>query len=154
MIYLEKRPPINYDVLSINLGIISKKNNIIGAVKNTYSLKPISKVKETVDKTLEYFKNSNKKENLVIIGGGAAGVEVSLAFNSRFNKLKINHQIYLISKNKTVINSFSKKAQNQVIKKLKSNNIILITNTEVKRTSPHSIMETVVFFIYRAFSFI
>lgn len=132
-IYLSERPPLNYDILSINLGITAKKANIQGASKHSYSLKPISNIKQTIDKTLKHFKSTKTKQNLVIIGAGAAGVEVSLAFNRRFKNLKLNHQIYLISKNKNIVKNFGIYAQKKLVKIIEKNKIILLTNARVNK---------------------
>ena len=46
-----------------------------------FFLKPISEIKTTILSILK-----SKSKNIVIIGGGAAGVEVSLALKERFKK--------------------------------------------------------------------
>ena len=46
LVYLKNRPPICYDLLSINLGIQSDKSKIIGSGKFALQLKPISEIKK------------------------------------------------------------------------------------------------------------
>ena len=47
-VFLKKRPPVEFDYLSINLGIVSNIKNIYGAKENAFFLKPISEIKNTV----------------------------------------------------------------------------------------------------------
>ena len=46
LVFLENRPSINYDFLSINLGIKTDSSKIKGAEKNCLRLKPISSIKK------------------------------------------------------------------------------------------------------------
>ena len=85
LIYLKDRPPISYDLLSINLGIKSEEFSILGGNKYALKLKPISGIENTIEKILK-FNKSNPKNKVVLIGAGAAGVEVALALSSRFKK--------------------------------------------------------------------
>ena len=130
IVYLKGRPEINYDYLSINLGIKSDDSKIIGASEHCLKLKPISLIKDSINKLLNYNK-SDKNNNIVIIGAGAAGVEVSLAIRERLRQFNINSKITLLSKNSSVLNGFNNNgkiiAKNTLIK----NNIQIKTNSEV-----------------------
>ena len=55
LVFLENRPSINYDFLSINLGIKTDSSKIKGAEK-LFKLKPISSIKENFDKLLNLIK--------------------------------------------------------------------------------------------------
>ena len=86
---LQNFPPINYDLLSINTGSISntKEINIIDS-SNCFFVKPISSLVSNlskIDKILE-----NKKNKIVIIGGGVASYELAFSLKRRYKSpLKI-----------------------------------------------------------------
>ena len=117
LVYLKNRPPICYDLLSINLGIQSDKSKIIGSDKFALQLKPISEIKKTIDKILT-FNKSSPENTVVLIGAGAAGVEVALALSSRFKKNNIKNNIILLSKNKNILKGYNYFAQKNCKKEL------------------------------------
>ena len=139
LVYLKNRPPICYDLLSINLGIQSDKSKIIGSGKFALQLKPISEIKKTTDKILT-FNKSNPKNNVILIGAGAAGVEVALALSSRFKKNNIKNNIILLSKNKSILKGYNYFAQKNCKKELLKNNIKVIFNAKVNKISKEYIV--------------
>ena len=130
LVFLENRPSINYDYLSINLGIKTDSSKIKGAEKNCLKLKPISSIKENFDKLLE-FNKVNKNNDIVIIGAGAAGFEVALALDENLKRRNIKNNIILLSKNSSVLNQFNKKAEFIAKNTLKKCNVKFLNNAEV-----------------------
>ena len=130
LVFLENRPSINYDFLSINLGIKTDSSKIKGAEKNCLKLKPISSIKENFDKLLE-FNKVNKNNDIVIIGAGAAGFEVALALDENLKRKNIKNNIILLSKNSSVLNQFNKKAEFIAKNTLKKCNVKFLNYAEV-----------------------
>ncbi len=94
VIYCENRPNINYDLISINTGITSDFGKIDGAEKHAIAVKPIShflKKIAIVEKTI-----TSSEQSIVIIGSGAAGIELAFAFRKKFYKNKIIPKITII----------------------------------------------------------
>ena len=139
LIYLKNRPPICYDLLSINLGIQSDKSKISGSNKYALKLKPISEIKNTIDKILTF--NKSKPQNkVVLIGAGAAGVEVALALSSRFKKNNLKNSIILLSKNKNILKGYNYFAKKNCEIELLKNNIKVIFNANVSKISKEYII--------------
>ncbi len=80
---LQNLPPINYDLLSINTGSISntKKINIENSSK-CFFVKPISSLVKNLSKIDKILKN--KKNKVVIIGGGVASYELAFSLKRRY----------------------------------------------------------------------
>ncbi len=86
---LQNFPPINYDLLSINTGSISntKEINIIDS-SNCFFVKPISSLVSNLSKIDNILEN--KKNKIVIIGGGVASYELAFSLKRRYKSpLKI-----------------------------------------------------------------
>ena len=132
LIYLDKRPAISFDYLSINLGIMSKTSSIEGAKKYAISLKPISQIETKLSK-ITRIKSSTINKSIVLIGAGAAGTEVSLALRERFRKENYFPKIFILSNHGGVLKGYNKKAQNIMLMSLKKNNIQLITDVSVNK---------------------
>ena len=87
------RPPLRYDILSIDIGITPKSlpTNFIFH-ENITPVKPIDRFGRRWDDILnrilstDYLNNLTKPIKFVIVGGGAGGVELCFAMNHRIKK--------------------------------------------------------------------
>ncbi|MBF95707.1 MAG: Selenide, water dikinase [Alphaproteobacteria bacterium MarineAlpha9_Bin4] len=127
-VFLKNRPPIEFDFLAVNLGIKSKTENIIGANKFALSLKPISEINKILKNIL-----ASKSKNIVIVGAGAAGVEVSLALKKRLIKTNVKKNIILIAKGNSLMKSYNQSVSKKLNKELKKNNIQIRYNSSVTK---------------------
>ncbi|KAA6421181.1 MAG: water dikinase [Trebouxia sp. A1-2] len=82
VVMLPKRPPIAFDVLSVDIGITPSKA-IPGSSSIATPVKPISGLVDRFNRLLDHATNSEKPLQLCVVGGGAGGVEISLALNHR-----------------------------------------------------------------------
>ena len=75
---------INYDLLIVCLGASTKYFNIIGAEENSLPLRSITDASLIHDRVSSIV-NSDNKQSIVIVGGGATGVSLGGAL-SRLHK--------------------------------------------------------------------
>lgn len=97
-IYCPDRPPINYDLISINIGSKPNTLHIPGAKEFTLPVKPIDQFLSKWDSLIEKTLTSTQQDNsfhLAIVGGGAGGVEMALATQYRLNNILKNKNINL-----------------------------------------------------------
>lgn len=92
-LFSEKGQQYAYDLLSINTG--STQSKVIDA-NACISIKPIAPFLRWLTQELPQKLQEAQSFNLVIIGAGAAGVEVALAIKKRFHPLK-NLNIHIIT---------------------------------------------------------
>ena len=80
---LDKRPSLHYDVLSLNIGSVPDS-----IFDGALSIKPISEF----EKHLQFLdQNIKSGQTLTVVGAGAAGIELSFAFRSRYkDQIAIN----------------------------------------------------------------
>ena len=126
-VILKNRPSIHYDLLSINTGCISKKNNIKIHENSKYIfIKPINNLIKNLKKLDEIIKNNNNIK-INIIGGGVAAFEISFALRQRFqNKVSIN----IISKNILLEKNLNTKTITE-LKKISENMNISLKESDV-----------------------
>lgn len=148
MIYLkDNRPPIKYDVLSIDIGISPKHwSQNINNNENTGNLtpvKPIDGFAKRWDIILNRVLNMPTDEassniNIAIIGGGAGGTELSFAIEHRLrielaaigkNPSKV--KIMLLQRGNTLMSSHNQQVQNVINRLIIEKGIELIFNAEV-----------------------
>lgn len=80
LINLENRPPLPFDVLSLNIGGEPDLNTIDGAAEHCIPVKPIGRFRNR----LEDLTATGHAGRLAVIGGGAAGCELALALSKRW----------------------------------------------------------------------
>ena len=89
-INLQNHPSIDYDLLSINTGSISKKVNIkTHDQAKIIMVKPINLFIEQIEK-IDNLVNNNENTKITIIGNGIAGYEICFSLHQRYkNKISI-----------------------------------------------------------------
>lgn len=78
---------IRYDTLSLNLGITPDLSGISGAKYYGIAVKPISDFLAKLETLLQAAAHMNGPRRFVIIGGGAAGVELAIALRLRLEQI-------------------------------------------------------------------
>lgn len=85
-VVLRGRPPIRYDLLSINVGIRPKMEAAKGSDRYAVPVKPIDGFWERWEAMVNAYKSSETPTTVVVVGGGAGGVELVLAVQYRLNE--------------------------------------------------------------------
>lgn len=84
-VILKNRPPISYDALSIDIGITPAAGQIQGASNFTTPVKPIYGFGARWEALLQRVLSSSTETRVVVVGGGAGGVELALAMQYRLH---------------------------------------------------------------------
>ena len=129
-VYLGERNPLEFDVLSIDIGINYQLTNIPGSEKFSIPVKPFEKFIHNWSKFLSNLKAPLSVPKVSIIGAGAAGCELALCVNYKIKSLGFNPKIYLIDKNE-IAGNLPNRAKNRILKLLDENNIILRKNISI-----------------------
>ena len=83
------RPPVSYDLLSINIGSTPRMDDVAGAAELAVPVKPISAFNERWLELRERIRSAAAKPASRWSGGGAGGVELALAMQYRLrNELR------------------------------------------------------------------
>jgi selenide, water dikinase len=77
------RPPVSYDLLSINIGSTPRMDNVIGAAEFAVPVKPISAFNNRWLELRERIRTRTGTTRIAVVGGGAGGVELALAMQYR-----------------------------------------------------------------------
>ena len=83
------RPPVPYDTLSINIGSTPQMSDVPGAAEHAVPVKPINGFNERWLLLLERVRKHAGAMRIAVVGGGAGGVELTLAMQYRLrNELR------------------------------------------------------------------
>ncbi len=82
-VLLNDRAPIGYDLVSVDVGITPELGAIAGAVQHAIAVKPIGSFISKFNKLRELAGKACGSRRIVVIGGGAGGVELLLSLRAR-----------------------------------------------------------------------
>src|ERR687888_306715 len=130
---------ITYDLLIVCLGASIKYFNIKGARENTLPLRSISDASLICDKVRALIK-SNKKHNIVIVGGGATGVSLGGSLSDFVNESKKSDRlsITIIEALPTILSGWDERLAKKVNEILHKKEIRIMTSSAVTRVENDS----------------
>ena len=109
------RPPLRFDILSINIGGQPDLDSIPGARQYAIPVKPISTFQHRLDALL----TTNRPKRIAVIGGGAAGCELALALSKRWlAESGARPDLALFGRASTLMPAMAPKAANVMAKDL------------------------------------
>ena len=108
IVLFEDRPPLFYDILSLNCGAVPDLEKITGATEHSIAVKPIAHFLEQLPEKLP----ENKPLN--IIGAGVAGLELAFAFQVKYKSQ--SPDINVFSRSNTILPKMPKRAGKLVTK--------------------------------------
>ena len=79
-------PPVAYDLVSINIGSTPQMQLVAGAAEHAVPVKPINGFNERWLSLLERVRRQSGATRIAVVGGGAGGVELTLALQYRLRK--------------------------------------------------------------------
>ncbi len=85
-VFCRHRPPVRFDLLSLNIGSRPQTFDIPGAPEHALAVKPIDRFLTGWEQLIRRVLNSTGPFRLAVVGGGAGGVELALATQHRLRK--------------------------------------------------------------------
>lgn len=82
-LHFRERPPISYDLLSLNIGSTPDMRDIEGAREYAVPVKPISEFLPRWEALLQRVTSLREPPTIAVVGAGAGGVELALAIQHR-----------------------------------------------------------------------
>ena len=86
LVQVEGRPPVAFDLLSLDIGSRPSDGRIEGAAQWAIPVKPVDVFVERLAALEEHVRHERNPLRLLIIGAGAGGVELALALDRRLGK--------------------------------------------------------------------
>ncbi|MBH88952.1 MAG: selenide, water dikinase SelD [Magnetovibrio sp.] len=134
------RPPVPYDLLSINIGSTPRIDLVKGAANFATPVKPISRFVHRWENLLKRIIDKPGSHQIGVVGAGAAGVELILAIQFRLqNTLRDlgrssdDLAFHLISKSEQILPGFHPSVRERFEQILNSRGVIVHQGLEAKK---------------------
>ena len=150
IIHLAGRPPIHFDILSLNVGSRPDASKIAGADEFACPVKPIDQFLARWESVLpQAVQHVSNQENysIIIVGGGPASVELALAMQYRIHtecklalESKSSLSISIISSSKEILAHHGAQARQAALDTLQRRSIRVELGHRVKRFLSGSVL--------------
>lgn len=143
VIVCHQYPSLRYDLLSINTGSQPALNIIHGAVNYGYAVKPVNKFlshwRQWLDSVAAV--NAQQLHRIVVVGGGAAGVEVLLAMHYHLNSnTQINAKFTLVCADEALLASHNGHVQKFFYDHLNALGVKIMTSHKVATATENHLL--------------
>jgi NADH dehydrogenase len=144
-VILESKVSVDYDILVISSGSNANDFGIEGVLKYAYFPSSLIDMMEARNSLLEdiqsHIISQNKSPyNIVIVGGGVTGIEVSGEVSNLLDTFSDNYgydrdmlKVYILQNSDTILSFLPEKAKKIVLKRLRKLKVNFIKNTSVLR---------------------
>lgn len=137
------RPPVPYDLLSINTGSTPNVRRVDGAQAHAVPVKPIAHFNQRWLALLERVRGLRDRFTVAVVGGGAGGVELVLSMQYRLRQelqgLGKNPdllQFVLLTAGDTILPTHNPGVRARFARVLKERRVAVHTRAEVSQVSP------------------
>ncbi len=145
LVHVAGRPPVSFDLLSINSGSRPRVIDVPGAEQFALVAKPIDVFLRRWQELQKKVLSSAGRFQIVIIGGGAGGVELALSIQHKLQKLLTENgddparlHFKLITQGPDILLTHNRGVRRRFVKVLSDRNIEILTNhtaTKIDETS-------------------
>ena len=132
---------LDYDLLSLDVGSTPSTAEIPGAAEHAIAVKPFSVFEQAWDKLVERARIGELKK-LVVVGGGAAGVELALAMQYRLAQLTapVTIQFTLFADARSVLSDHNPRVRAAFARLLSQRGIEMRLNARVARVESDAVV--------------
>ncbi|WP_343080887.1 selenide, water dikinase SelD [Ostreiculturibacter nitratireducens] len=129
-----ERPPVAYDILSIDIGISSDMPEIPGFAEHAVPAKPLDAFADAWGSFAEAAREGTKR--VAVIGGGVAGVELALAARHRLGP---SSEVTVIEAEAEALMLIAQGSRRRLIEHLDKAGVTLLTNAPAARIHADSV---------------
>jgi selenide,water dikinase len=136
LIHVTGRAPIAYDIASVDVGIHSEMGEIPGFTEHAVPVKPLDVLSQHWPRFLDQVQGTTT--DLAVIGGGVAGVEVTLAMMHALRSRNVTANMSLIDSGE-ILGSVAPRAKAKLLARLADYQVNLLPNSKVAEITADSI---------------
>lgn len=130
--YTEGAQPFAFDLLSIDTGPVADLHTIVGLAEHAIALRPIESLIGQWQRLLAHLADATDINTLTVIGGGAGGVELALAFAHRAQAARLPLRVQLVAGKVGIVPTLPPAAGQRLERFMHAHNVRLIVDDAVE----------------------
>jgi selenide,water dikinase len=143
-----QRPPVRFDLLSINIGSTPRARNIPGALEHVLPVKPIDRFLRGWERIVSMaFATGGQPLRIAVVGGGAGGVELLLAARHRLLTMLDQHggkarpiEFHLVTDTDRLLPTHNRRVQSKFTRLLREREVRVHLNHRVVAVKPDRLL--------------
>ncbi|UEM20732.1 selenide, water dikinase SelD [Skermanella mucosa] len=145
-VLLTGRPPVRYDVLSLDIGSTPRAHDVPGAAEHATAVKPVDRLAGRWAAVVERVRAADRRLDVAVVGGGAAGVELALSIDHRLKclmaaegKAALRPRVVLVTRGQLLAND-SARVRDRFVRLLAEREVEVLTDAEVAAVEPGALV--------------
>ena len=131
-VHIEGQADIAYDIAAVDVGITTELPTIAGFAKHALGAKPLDRYAAEWEAFLNGAATGTRLPEIVVIGGGVAGVELALAMMHHMQTRQVQQpKVTVIERAKTALGGIGAGARQALLRHMERLGVALITGVEV-----------------------
>jgi selenide, water dikinase len=138
-VLLRDRPPIRYDLLSLDIGSTPRAHDVPGAAEYATPVKPVDRLAGRWAALVERVSAADRPLDLVVVGGGAAGVELALSIDHRFSGARFRPRVSLVTRG-GMLSGHTDRVRAAFLRVVREHGVSVHEDAEVVRVEPDAVV--------------
>jgi len=139
-ISIEGRPPIRFDLASLDVGSTVRGLDLPGVSKHTLATRPIGRFVENIDARVQAFEKLGHPPRILLVGGGAAGTELALCLDARLRRAGIFPSMAIITVDSELLGGATARTRRLIEREVKARGIEIIVSQRVVRADESGVV--------------
>jgi len=141
-IALEGRPPIRFDVASLDVGSTVRGLDLPGVAEHALCTRPIGDFVREVDARVESLAEAGGAPRVLVVGGGAAGSELAFTLDARLRTHGLAPRITVVSGDSELLAGMPLRARRRLAREAARRGIELLPERRVVRVEQGAVITT------------
>ncbi|MEM9176270.1 MAG: selenide, water dikinase SelD [Myxococcota bacterium] len=139
-IELDGRPPLHFDVASLDVGSTVRGLELSGVREHALATRPIGRFVEGVEERIERLGALSRPPRIVLVGGGAAGIELAFTLDARLRAEGLAPDLLLLTSDAEPLRGASSAARAAIAQEAAKRGITLRTGRRVLRVEANAVV--------------
>ncbi|MCI0745175.1 MAG: selenide, water dikinase SelD [Verrucomicrobia subdivision 3 bacterium] len=141
LVLLKDRPPVRFDLLSINTGSTPRSHDVPGAAKYTIPVKPVERFLAKLPEIINQAQSARGRTcRIAVVGGGAGGVELALSVQFHLSSVRredaSSREFHLVTDTDVILPTHNRRVQSKYARILRERGVRVHLRHAVVRVEP------------------